>query len=163
MRIHIRKPHGGEKSVEEKWLTSTQKCLNPLLQRFHCQEKNSISTALPLFIAYHPDLNTSVSHEGACPGFSAWFLARYTTCKFNAGVFSPPLDSSHESASAPSQASAYARRTRIQLLNSIRSLESNGSFIVAMYHNEKNDLCFYKTEAFPLLDASEIPGAFMNM
>lgn len=121
-----------------------------MLSRLHNQESKKISTALPLLIVYHPALDISVSHEGGCPGFSASFLAQHTSCKFNAGAFSPPLDSTQVAAPQLSHASARLKTTFKYLSDLIKDLEGQGSFIVAMYYNDKNELSFYISEAFKL-------------
>lgn len=158
VRIFIRRR--GNMGNEERWLDEAQKRLGRLLERFHVQDSSKISTSLPLFIAYHPFLKIAVSHEGACPGFSAWFLEQHTSCTFNAGVFSPPLDFTHVPPRTASHASAREKTTLKHLSENIKYFENHGALVVAMYYNDKDELCFYKTEAIDL-DSAGIVGAYI--
>jgi hypothetical protein len=146
VRIFIRRRRG--QSDEEMWLSDTQSRLGTLLVRFHKQETSKRTNALPLFIVYNPTLDISISHEVGCPGFSASFLRQYTSCAFNAGVFSPPLDFTHKAAPSTRHAAARAKTALKGLWNLIHYLEGEGSCIVTLYYNEKKELCFYKTETF---------------
>lgn len=157
--IFLRK--GRARSDEEIWITGTQRRLNSLLNRLHSQEASKISTSLPLFIAYHPALHVSVAHEGGLPGFSSSFLAQYTSCTYNAGAFSPPFDAKEVAPQSQSHASARRRTTFKYLSDLIHELECQGTFVVAMYYNDENELCFYKTAEFDLC-STEDSGTFFN-
>ena len=158
VRIFIRRARGGNMSNEESWLSEAQKRLGRLLERYHVQDSSRISTSLPLFIAYHPTLKIAVSHEGACPGFSASFLAQHTSCTFNAGVFSPPFDFKHVPPRTASHKSAREKTTFKHLSENINFFEDHGAVVFAMYYNDKNELCFYKSAAIDL-DSDENLGA----
>jgi hypothetical protein len=160
VRIFIRKG-GNIRSNEEKWLSDYQSRISAMLSRLHNQETSKITTTLPLLIAYEPVLDVSVSHEGGCPGFSTSFLAHHTSSAFNAGVFSPPLDSTQAAAQSVLHASERAKTTFKHLFDIVRYLEGQGTYIVAMYYNDKNELCFYKSEAFDL-GSRKVSGAFHN-
>ena len=159
VHIFIRKRRG--QSIEESWLADTQSRLSALLVRFHKQETSKRSNALPLFIVYNPNLETSISHEVGCPGFSASFLAQHTACAFNAGVFSPPFDFTQEVAPSTRHVAARAKTALKGLWNLIHYLEGQGSYIVTMYYNNKKELCFYKTEAFDI-SSTEGHGEFVS-
>ena len=157
VRMCVRNRKSRARSFEEKWLAETQSRVGALLSRLHSQETAKISTALPLFIAYDPVLEVSVCHEVGLPGFSAPFLAQHTSCKFNAGAFSPPMDSTQSAPQSLSHASDRFKTTLKYLSDLIKDLEAKGAHIVAMYYNERNELRFYRTSAFKL-SCTETPG-----